>query len=206
MKISTRKNFACSLLVGALVSCAAVPSETNNVQPVAAAEAQRSTRSTSDFWADADHVVRGTVVDNSGAPLAAKVALVSTNGSCSTTVPNGQFELGTSGAFPRTLCAWTKDGRIGWRVLESPPTDGPVRIKVTEEGAFLTLVPGDRSDRVSILSGDVPLHDVKFPAGESRTFVVPASAINFGTKGKPGQPADRRSVQLDAGSRTTVSF
>ncbi|MFT6108050.1 MAG: hypothetical protein ACJA2W_000960 [Planctomycetota bacterium] len=206
MKISTHLNLACSVLLCAMASCAAPEGEANGVQPTEPRDAAPPLRPTNSFWADADYVIRGNVVDGSGAPIAAKVELVDAHGSTSTSASAGKFELGAYRDFPQTLCAWTKDGKIGWRVLESPPADGLMTISVVEVGAFLTLVPGDGNDRVSILSGQVPLHDVKFPAGEARTFVVPAGEISFGTKGMNGQAADRRSARMSPGSTLSVSF
>ena len=206
MKIPMYLGLVGPLALWTLASCAAPEPQTERVQPTAPAAAKSSPKAANPFWAEASYIVRGNVVDPSGASVAGKVALVSGSGSTSTSVSGGGFELGVYGEFPRTLCAWTHDGRIGWRVLEAPP-EGPVDIEVSEDGAFLTLVPGDRSDRVSILSGAVPLHDVKFPAGETRTFVVPAaSEISFGTKGMDGNEADRRTARLTPGSATTVSF
>ncbi len=201
MKNPSHLSFACSFLFCAMVSCAAPGDEVQNVQHPA-----KSQVAVSSFWVDADHIVRGNVVDHSGAPIAAKVALVDEGGSTSSSVSAGKFELGVYGDFPQTLCAWTQDGRINWRVLESPPNGGDVTISVVDQGAFLTMVPGERHDRVSILCDGVPLHDVKFPAGEARTFVVPASLISFGTKGTKEHAADRRTARMAPGSTVVARF
>ena len=205
MKNFPRLALSCPLALLVLGACATVD-HTHEHSQGHPQEREASVRPANSFWNGADHIVRGTVVDASGAPIAAKVALVDANGSTSTRVSDGVFELGVYGDFPRTLCAWTPDGKIAWRVLQSPPGDRSVTMDVMEEGGTLTLIPGSYDDRISILTGGVPLHDVKFPAGEARTFVVPAGDIEFGTKGTDGHPADRRTLHVTPGAVTEVSF
>lgn len=195
-----------SLLPSGAMSCSSV-----DLAPAPRVEARLSAASSADqarddFWKRADFMVRGRVLDDTGEAVKAKVALVDGNGSTSTgTGPEG-FDLGGSGGFPHTLCAWTPDGRIGWSVLEAADLEGEVRVEGLQPGAQLTLVPGDYHDRVSIEVDGVPIHNVKFPAGEPRTFVVPARQISFGTVGTKDHPADRRTARLSPGETMTVSF
>ncbi|WP_419190982.1 hypothetical protein [Saltatorellus ferox] len=196
----------------ALASCAATEIDTSGMlpspsaEPHRVAEPPRAAESQRSMWADSKHRVHGTVVDPSGAAIAAKVALVSDRGSSSTSVSDGSFELGTNSDFPVTLCAWTKAGKIGWRILETPPGDQAVTLEVSEDGAFLTLVAGSHDDRVSILSDNIPLNNVKFPSGKSLEFVVPAGDVSFGTVGTQEHAPDRRSARMVPGSSMTVSF
>lgn len=116
------------LILLALGSCAArnhthEHSHVHTHEPVPAA--RPSTRTPSSFWEEADHIFRGTAVDAAGSPTAANISLVDANGSYSTRVSNGVFKLRTNGNFPKTLCAWTPDGKIAWQVLETPPGGSP---------------------------------------------------------------------------------
>lgn len=169
-------------------------------------EASARERGPDSFWRGVDYMVKGRVLDAAGEPLAAKVALVGSRGSSSLSVDGQPFELGSRGDFPRTLCAWTPDGRIGWSVLTAADIEEEVTVGEFQEGAHLTVVAGGHNDRVSIDVDGVPIHNVKFPAGESLTFVVPAREISFGTVGTETHKADRRLVRLAPGEAVTVTF
>ncbi|MEM9378458.1 MAG: hypothetical protein AAGB93_00820 [Planctomycetota bacterium] len=162
-----------------------------------------------DHWAGSDHRVEGVIVDAEGQPLRGKVAIVSAGGSTSSSVSAGTFEVGTHAGFPKTLCAWTEDGLFTSKILRSSAdAEAYQELTLFERGAFLELYAGGTDQRVTVVAAGTPLHDVSFPAGIVRTFVVPATEVSFGPYRGDTAVEDRalRTAWLAPGEKRTVTF
>lgn len=185
-------------------SCASAPAPA----PVERAASPEWVEAT-DFWAGCEHRVQGVIVDAAGQPLRGKVAVVDAGGSSSSGVSAGTFEVGTDGGFPKTLSAWTEDGLFTSRILRSSADAETFQeLTLVERGAFLELQAGETDQRVTVLAAGTPLHDVSFPAGVVRSFVVPATEVSFGAYAGGTTPGDRalRTARLGPGERLAFSF
>ncbi len=156
-------------------------------------------------------VVRGTVVDTSGEPVRARVAIVGPNGSMSMTSDDaGRFSIESPMSDDLVVHASTEDGRVA---VQSVHGAGDVRLVVMPGGTITIDFTGEQNMRCAVFQGDVRLEDFTLRAKLDRTqVIVPAGDIRLqvyggGTSphGGPGYTQDQH-VTIAVGESKDVKF
>ena len=130
-------------------------------------------------------MLRGVVVDENGAPLRARVHLVTSTGSMSSgTAPDGRFQFFDLRAKLYSITVTTKNARIA--VLPNiEVSSAPLRISVVDEGSRLTLAAiGKPGTRFAVSQGDINLFNFTNRDGKEVDLVVPLGEVEVRLYGK----------------------
>jgi hypothetical protein len=128
--------------------------------------------------ATSDLVVSGTVLDDSGHPIRARVAAVGTSGSvASGTDAEGRFELHDLHWQQFTLHASTDDDLLA--IAAAVPAGAKdVKLVVRPAAAVSVKLDGDKATRCALYQGGTRIEDFTLRPGKPSRVVVPAGDVH----------------------------
>lgn len=162
--------------------------------------------------ANTNATISGTVVDAAGNPVRARVAIVWSSGSVSSSSQDsGRFSFEAPTSDPMVLHASTEDGQVA--VLPARPGDESLKL-VLVPGATISIdFTSDQNMRCAVFHRDLRIEDFTLRAKSDRTsVVVPTGDIHVrvygGGKSPSGGPAytnDQR-VTIAQGETKKLDF
>lgn len=172
--------------------------------PASSTSAHVARHATAHDDAPAGHV-RGVVVDERGAPVAARVALVGADGgSMSTgTDDDGAFDIAPFRSGPLVVHASTEDGRVAVQSARDGASD--LRLVLRRGGVVRIDLASDDDVRCAVFHGHLRIEDFTLRGHESATVVVPAGEVRLRLYDGDEIHVERR-LEVEPGNATEIEL
>ncbi|MFT5048674.1 MAG: hypothetical protein ACI8QZ_000061 [Chlamydiales bacterium] len=168
------------------------------------ATSSRATRPAADSAPVEAHVIAGRVLDGSGQPTKAHIALVTENGSRSMGTHDGTFRFNGLSGDDLVLTAWTEDGHWTRLARVAAGTHG-LELNANHAGAYVEVtMTGRKTARLAVFHDGLRFADRTVRDGKLMRFLVPAGETSYMLYGRDLERT--QDLYLTAGDSQTVRF